>query len=152
MSKVTMRRPDARAMAQLLAEQTQTAAIQSGLDDKKRTAAIMEERKNPATTPERRKALLDSVLAPLGKTANDNMRDNFMAVGGGQEYDQAAGVMRNVPQRLIDLRTGKVVGADGGQPSTAAQPLPPKNQLKVGQTYQTGRGPAVWNGTGFDQA
>ena len=33
MSKVTMRRPDARAMAQLLAEQTQTAAIRQQLLD-----------------------------------------------------------------------------------------------------------------------
>lgn len=41
---------------------------------------------------------------------NENMRDNFMAVGGGQEWDAAANTMRNVPQRLVDLRTGQEVG------------------------------------------
>lgn len=46
---------------------------------------------------------------------SESMRDNFMAVGGGQEFDQTANVMRNVPQRLIDLRTGQEVGGPAKQ-------------------------------------
>lgn len=63
---------------------------------------------------------LASYRALTGK-GDRSLRDNFMAVGGGQEYDAAAGVMRNVPQRLVDLRTGQEIGgqqkARPGNPS-----------------------------------
>jgi hypothetical protein len=36
-------------------------------------------------------------------------------------------------------------------PAAQAAPLPAKNQLVVGQIYQTARGPAKWNGTAFEQ-
>ena len=45
---------------------------------------------------------------------NDFCPGGALAVGGGQEWDSQANVMRNVPQRLIDLRTGQEVGATGG--------------------------------------
>ena len=38
-----------------------------------------------------------------------------------------------------------------GLPAAQAAPLPAKNQLVVGQIYQTARGPAKWNGTDFEQ-
>lgn len=51
---------------------TQTAVAQSGLDDKKAHTAMVAELDNPKTTPERRKSLIDTLLAAQGKTANDN--------------------------------------------------------------------------------
>lgn len=56
-----------------------------------------------------------SYRALTGKGGTENMRDNFMAVGGGQEFDATANVMRNVPQRLIDLRTGQEVGGKSAE-------------------------------------
>ena len=49
------------------------------------------------------------------------LKDNFSVVGGGQEWDPQGGVMRNVPQRLIDLRTGQEVV--GGQSEQQEKPL-----------------------------
>jgi len=67
-----------------------------------------------AKTPEERSAIAQSIRDLSGKS--DNLRDNFMTVGGGQEYDQQAMTMRNVPQRLIDLRTGNEVGGGDRAP------------------------------------
>lgn len=50
----------------------QTAAIQSGLDDKNSERNMIAEMQDPKTTPERRKVLNDSILAGKGKTANDS--------------------------------------------------------------------------------
>ena len=69
-----------------------------------------------ATTPEAREALVNQYPDVFGAKGG---KDNFMAVGGGQEWDAQAGSMRNVPQRLVDLRTGKEVGqgAQANKPS-----------------------------------
>ena len=78
---------------------------------------------DPKATPEQRKQAQENLLALQGRGDASKMRDNFMAVGGGQEWDAQAGVMRNVPQRLIDLRTGQEVGAGGqGAPVTKDSP------------------------------
>lgn len=69
-----------------------------------------------ATTPEAREALVNQYPDVFGAKGG---KDNFMAVGGGQEWDAQAGSMRNVPQRLVDLRTGKEVG-QGAQGSGGA--------------------------------
>lgn len=60
-------------------------------------------------------------LQALSGKADTSLKDNFMVVGGGQEWDANAMAMRNVPQQLIDLRTGRPV--TGGQ-----QSLPPLAQ------------------------
>ena len=44
-----------------------------------------------------------------------------MVVGGGQEWDAQAGAMRNVPQRVIDLRTNRDIGAAGQQAAPQTQ-------------------------------
>jgi len=40
-------------------------------------------------------------------------------------------------------------GSSKTQQEQEQQPLPPKNQLVTGQTYQTTRGPAIWDGQKF---
>lgn len=61
-----------------------------------------------AKTPEERAAIAQQLRELQGK-GDGNLRENFMTVGGGQEWDAQAGVMRNVPQRLVDLRSGQEV-------------------------------------------
>lgn len=122
--------------------QVQTDVLQSDLDDKKRAAAIMEEIQDPKTTPERRKALLDSVLAPLGKTANDNRY-----VPHSVKTYNDMGQITGETAMMFDKQTGQYVTPNGAPASIP--PLPPKDQLKAGQTYATRNGPAVWNGSEF---
>lgn len=103
-----------------------------------------------AKTPEEQSAVARKIAALAGKTTDP--KDNFMVVGGGQEWDASAGAMRNVPQRLVDLRTGQDVGAtsQGGKPLPA--PADPKER-KVGQVYVAPNGANVrWTGQGWQQA
>lgn len=69
------------------------------------------QRYDAAKTDEERAALVNRFPDVFGKQDSKSLKDNFMAVGGGQEWDAQAGVMRNVPQRLVDLRTGQEVGS-----------------------------------------
>ena len=98
-----------------------------------------------AKTPEEKAAALATMRALSGKEGS-SLKDNVVVLGGGQEYDAQAQMLRNVPQRVVDLRTGQEVGGRQVQ----AAPMP-KSQadLKVGQLYQTARGPATWDGKQF---
>lgn len=122
--------------------QTQTAAIQSGLDDKKTVRDMLTEMQDPKTTPERRKVLNDAVLAVQGKTGNDN-RYIPHSVKTYNDMGQITGETA----MMFDKQTGQYVTPNGAPAS--APPLPPKDQLKAGQTYATRNGPAVWNGSEF---
>lgn len=62
-----------------------------------------------------RAAIAKEIRDLSGKTDADHLKNSFMAVGGGQEWDDQAKVMRNVPQRLVDLRTLQEVGAPARQ-------------------------------------
>ena len=42
------------------------------------------------------------------------LKDNFLIVGGGQEWDPKANAMRNIDRRAIDLRTGQEIGGNSG--------------------------------------
>ncbi len=78
----------------------------------------LQARYEAAKTPEERSAIAQQIRDLSGKI--ESPKNNFITVGGGQEWDPAANAMRNVPQRLIDLRTGKEVG--GGQQAVSAAP------------------------------
>ena len=60
-------------------------------------------------------------IRDLSGKGDGNLKDNFMVVGGGQEWDAQAGAMRNVPQRVIDLRTNRDIGAAGQQAAPQTQ-------------------------------
>lgn len=121
---------------------TQTAAIQSGLDDKKNIATMLAEIQDPKTTPERRKVVTDAVLAAQGKTVNDNRY-----VPHSVKTYNDMGQITGETAMMFDKQTGQYVTPNGAPASTP--PLPPKDQLKAGQTYATRNGPAVWNGSEF---
>lgn len=65
---------------------------------------------DPNATTEQ-KAQAQAQLSALN--GGQKAKDNIVTLGGGQEWDQAAGAMRNVPQRAIDLRTGQEIGGKG---------------------------------------
>lgn len=81
----------------------------------------LQNRYQSAKTPEERTAIAQQLRELQGK-GEGNLRDNFMVVGGGQEWDAQAGVMRNVPQRLVDLRAGREVGVPGQQQGQGGLP------------------------------
>lgn len=95
-----------------------------------------------AKTPEERASIAQKIRDLSGKVSDP--KDNFMVVGGGQEFDPKGNTMRNVPQRLIDLRTGKEVG-------TPASQAPEAGKFEKGKTYTDANGNrATWDGTKFN--
>lgn len=101
-----------------------------------RAAKRMEDLQNSyqsAKTPEERAGIARQLRELQGK-GDGNLRENFMTVGGGQEWDAQAGVMRNVPQRLVDLRSGQEVSGQQApaQPAAApgAAPTQPKSKAE----------------------
>lgn len=101
-----------------------------------RAAKRMEDLQNSyqsAKTPEERAGIARQLRELQGKD-DGNLRENFMTVGGGQEWDAQAGVMRNVPQRLVDLRSGQEVSGQQApaQPAAApgAAPTQPKSKAE----------------------
>lgn len=84
--------------------------------------------------PAKQKAAAKRLAVLSGKDGQrDNLKDNFIVVGGGQEYDQAAQTMRNVPQTLVDLRTGQPVALPAQQAQAGAKPS--SDGLVAGQAY-----------------
>lgn len=103
----------------------------------------LQARYEAAKTQEERAAIAQQIRDLSGKT--ESPKDNFMVVGGGQEWDASAGAMRNVPQRLIDLRSGREAGSTQQPPNMPAD----KAQRKAGMVYTLGDGRRVkWDGTG----
>ena len=87
-----------------------------------------------AKTPEEQAAVAKQIRDLSGKT--ENMKDNVMALGGGQEWDAAAGTMRNIPQRAIDLRTGREIG--GAQAPAAPAGVPKAGETRNGYRFKGG--------------
>ena len=63
-----------------------------------------------------------------------DLRKRYMESGGGQEWDENARVMRNLPKHIIDLQTGKPVGGGGSTPANTPQ------TFEVGKMYEDGQG------------
>lgn len=123
---------------------TQTAAIQSGLDDKKAGAAMLAEIQDPKTTPERRQALMQAYRLAQGK----DPASKFIVVPGGEYTDPENPLVKmKEPSRIFNTETQQVVGAP-----QADAAVPPTDKRVVGQTYQTPKGPMIWRGTGWEAA
>jgi hypothetical protein len=78
------------------------------------------QRYGEAKTQEDRAAIAQEIRDLAGKTTSP--REDLMVVGGGQEWDPTANVMRNVPQRVFDSRSRQFVeggAAPAGQPGVA---------------------------------
>lgn len=96
----------------------------------KQMAELRNQYLNAKTDAERNDAARK--LQALSGKADTSLKDNFLVVGGGQEWDANAMAMRNVPQQLIDLRTGR--------PVTGGQQAPAQGQFEVGKVYTDAQG------------
>jgi len=67
------------------------------------------EKYDAANTPEERAAIAQSIRDLSGKA--DNPKDYLVDVGGGQSFDEKAGMVLNNPKRWVDSRTGQELGA-----------------------------------------
>lgn len=65
-----------------------------------------------ATDPKVRADLAQRIRVLSGK---DDQANRFTVVPGGQEWDATAGVMRNVPARVLNNQTGQFVDGAGGK-------------------------------------
>ena len=106
---------------------------QADLDTKAQLDAARQEYLAAGDDPAKQKAAARKLAVLSGKDGKDNLKDNFIVVGGGQEYDQASGTMRNVPQTLVDLRTGQPVALPAQQGQAGAKPS--SDGLVAGQAY-----------------
>lgn len=66
------------------------------------------------------KASLAEQIRQLGGGNSRSAKDNYITVGGGQEWDEQSGTMRNVPQRLFDIENQQYI--------TEGKNLPPIDQ------------------------
>lgn len=86
-----------------------------GISSAKQMADI--QAKYMASTDPKERAQLAQTLRGLDRKAEASPKDNYLVLGGGQEYDKPSGMMRNVPQTAIDLTTGKQISAAQASPS-----------------------------------
>lgn len=112
----------AKAQDDMATSQLRRDASQVEIDAARQAAGL--QRQYLEAPDEATRAEVAKKIAALSGKSAGAAKDNFMVVGGGQEWDQASGLMRNVPQRLIDVRTGKEVGVSAGQQG-GQQALPP---------------------------
>jgi hypothetical protein len=94
-----------------------------------------------------RKAYDDAV-----KDLNSDIR--YLPIRLDKKNDPANAILRaEYDNKIKELKAQYGVAGQGlnALPAAQAAPLPAKNQLVVGQIYQTARGPAKWNGTAFEQ-
>lgn len=83
----------------------------------------LQEMYDKAQTDEQRQSIQQRINRLTG-AKDQNGRDRYMTVGGGQEWDQEAGVMINRPQQIFDTQTKQYVelgNAQQGQGQTAQQ-------------------------------
>ena len=102
------------------------------IDQARQLSSLQQQYLAAGNDPEKQKALAQQIAALSGRGKDGgNLKDNFLVVGGGQEWDERAGAMRNVPQSVVDLRTGQPVGGvSAGAPK--AQPAPPEGAKLTG--------------------
>lgn len=108
----------------------------------------LHEKYGAAKTQEEKSAISQQIRDLSGKAEPTN---RFTVVSGGQEWDATAGVMRNVPDRVLNNQLGQFVeqpdAAQNGQPPAAPQEAAKR---VVGQTYTTPNGQTLrWTASGW---
>ncbi|MFW1850118.1 hypothetical protein ACG9XR_06040 [Acinetobacter guillouiae] len=90
------------------------------------------EQYDTAKTDEDRKSIQEKISRYTGGKA-DSGKDRYMTIGGGQVYDNQAGLI-NQPQRLFDTQTQKFIDTPQGQNQ------PSEGNYKEGQVYTDASG------------
>lgn len=134
-----------RTMAQAALEQQKInqAAATQGIDNRGKTL-VQDLQSQIATEPDSAKR--QELAQRLRELQVKDGPARYKVAAGGQQID-ANGVAYRTPDRIFNEQTG--VYSDGAGAAPAPQALPPKDQLKAGETYQTPRGPARWDGKQF---
>lgn len=104
-NQILDRQADISSRGQDLAERQAepTIALQ------KHMQGLREQYYNLPEGPER-DAIAKQIQDFSGKS--ESLKDSVVIAGGGQEWSPEGGIMRNVPQRVIDLRTGQEIGGN----------------------------------------
>lgn len=88
-----------------------------------------------AKSPEERNAIAAEIRLLNGKSDQAN---RFTVVPGGQEWDATAGVMRNVPARVLNNQTGQFVDGASAAQQPAAPSIPKIGETRGGYRYKGG--------------
>lgn len=92
-----------------------------------------------AETDEQRQSIQQRINRLTG-AKDQSGKDRYMTVGGGQEWNEQAGVMVNRPQQIFDTQTSRMLNMDGtpigGQGSTVSNSQFDSSSFKNGQVYQ----------------
>lgn len=123
------------------------AAPKIGVDRQRladaRILSNLQQQYTAATDDATRSSLAEQIRTLQGKTQN-----RFTVVPGGQTVDPTTGMVVRSPSSVVNNETGQLVPqSDGASAKPAA--LPPKDKLVAGQTYDTPRGKARWDGQKF---
>ena len=107
-------------------------AVQADLDTKAQLDAARQEYLAAGDDPAKQKAAARKLQVLSGKDGKDNLKDNFIVVGGEQQYDQNGSRISDTPRVAIDLRTMQPIGlgqgAAGKQPAIPTGPATPKTR------------------------
>lgn len=92
-----------------------------------------------AQTDEQRQSIQQRINRLTG-AKDQNGRDRYMTVGGGQEWDQNAGVMINRPQQIFDTQTQQYVELGNSQHGQGQ----PARQFENYQVYKDANGRSAY--------
>lgn len=99
---------------------------------------------NAEQNPEKRSLIAEQIRVRTGKDKPATHKAVVLSGAktlDGQEADRAF---------LINEQGGTFSPLGASPQQAPAGSLPPRDQLKIGQTYQTAQGPMVWRGNGFE--
>jgi len=95
-----------------LAMRENNAAV--GLESSKRINNLYKQFET-AKTPEERSKIATMISQLSGKGLSP--KDNYLVIGGGQEWSKEANALQSMPQRVFDTRSGEVIGEQQKQPA-----------------------------------
>jgi len=109
-------------------------AAQMGINKAKQIEALQQQWQAAGNDPAKQKAIAQQLAVLSGKGESGNLKDNFVVIGGEQQYDATGNRISDTPKMLIDLRTMQPVNAGtgtGGQQGQQ-QALPPGMKKLLG--------------------
>lgn len=95
-------------------------------------AEKLHEMYDKAETDEQRQSI-QARIDRLTGAKEQNGRDRYMTVGGGQEWDQNANVMVNRPQQIFDTQTQQYLNT-----SPSSNSIPKPGEIREGYRYKGG--------------
>lgn len=95
--------------------------------------------------PAKQRSARQRLLGLMGKQDDDAWQGIALQGATDAHGNKTEGVLA-----ALNKRTGDVRRLDQGSGANAPAALPPRDKLVAGQTYQTARGQAVWDGSKFN--